>query len=54
MPAMLIAAPAAALFPLDLDAMTSLYHLNQVNVQLLQDSSGSDRPVAVAALARGC
>jgi hypothetical protein len=51
---MLIAAAAAALVPLALGAMTSLYHLNQVNVQLLQDFSGSDRRVAVAALARGC
>jgi hypothetical protein len=54
MPATLIAAPAAALIPLDLGAMTSLYHFIQVNVQLLQDFSGSYRPVAVAALARGC
>jgi len=51
---MLIAAPAAALVPLDLGAMTPLYHLNQVNVQLLLDFSGSEAPVAVAALVRGC
>jgi hypothetical protein len=54
MPARLIAAPAAALVRLDLGAMTSLYHFNLVNVQLLLDFGGSEAPVAVAARARGC
>jgi hypothetical protein len=53
-PATLIAAPAAALVTFDLDTMTSLYHLNQVNVQLLLDFSAAGLPVAVAALASGC
>ena len=51
---MLIAAPAAALVPLDLGAMTSLYHYMWVNVQLLLDFGGSGTRVTVAALARGC
>jgi hypothetical protein len=49
---MLIAAAAVALVRIDLDAMTSLYHANLAKVQLLLEFSGSDTPVAVAALVR--
>ena len=42
MPAMLIAAPAAALVLPDLGAIAPLYHPNLVKVQLLLDFSGSE------------